>query len=351
MLIRRDGSRIGSISGGCLEGEISQKAWWYTGSGKPVVRVYDTSSDDDAVWEFGLGCNGVVQVMLERVGSGTTRETLEFLRRSRASRCCAVVATVIRTHGASGVEVGDRMFVDQDHLPFGRLNDSSLRASVSSAVRTALREQSSRLVHIGGTEIFVEFIRAPQPLVIFGAGHDAVPLAEIAGRLGWAVTVADGRPSYVTRERFPGAERLVVMPHGDPLRDLSIRPGTAVVMMTHNYPMDRSLLPMVLEANPIYLGILGPRSRAERLFAERGWDSIPDTVNAPVGLDLGSDNPEVIALAVVAEIQAILAQRSGGMLKYRATSIHQPFREIGVRPDGPVHGERPSFCEAVGVVA
>src|SRR5690349_4468037 len=97
MLILPGGRRIGSISGGCLEGEITAKAWWYTESGAPALRVYDTTSDEDAVWEFGLGCNGVVQVMLERIYSGPVREMLEFLDGCRRADESAVVATVIRS--------------------------------------------------------------------------------------------------------------------------------------------------------------------------------------------------------------------------------------------------------------
>jgi xanthine/CO dehydrogenase XdhC/CoxF family maturation factor len=339
MLIVPDGRRIGSISGGCLEGEIARKAWWFTESGTPVVRVYDTTSDDDAVWEFGLGCNGVVQVMLERVDTPGASALLEFLDAQRASP--AVIATVIRGEDVAG----DRLLIDAAGHTAGSLAGSNLELALRSHTAAAMRERRSRLVHLGETQVFVEWIGPPLSLVVFGAGHDAVPLSAIARELGWSVTVADGRPAYARANRFPDA-RVVLTTLSDPLRDVRIDHDTAVVLMTHNYPLDVRLLPRILPLRPRYLGLLGPRRRAEKLFAEIGIDP-PAGVHYPIGLDLGGDAPTSIAVAIAAEIQAALHGRRGGMLQYRTGAIHAPAEEFGASPLEFPEGVRPAYCETM----
>lgn len=345
MLIVPDGRRVGSISGGCLEGEITKKAWWFTGSGTPVVRVYDTSSDDDAVWEFGLGCNGIVQVMLERVDTAAAAETLGFIEQHQAAGKPAVVVTVIRNGQAWNAQCGDRLLVNALGVWGGALEGKGWESRILPHARAALRDGQSRFVYEGGVELFVEWIGKPLRLVIFGAGHDAIPVAAMAKQLGWHVTVADGRPAYAKAERFPGADRVVVMPAGDPLREIAIDEETAVVFMTHNYPLDLRLLPRVLPMRPRYLGMLGPQSRTEKLFSELCLRA-PATVHGPVGLDIGCDTPASIAVSIVAEIQAAVSGRAGGKLRYRSGPIHSAAMEVGGRMEHkPAEAERPAYCE------
>jgi xanthine/CO dehydrogenase XdhC/CoxF family maturation factor len=348
MLMVPDGRRIGCVSGGCLEGEIVRKAWWFTESGAPVVRVYDTTSEDDAVWEFGLGCNGVVHVMLERVNTPAAAAMLDFLDAHRAARKPAVVATVVRADARSGVRVGDRLLLDESSAPMGSLRGSEIESQAMLHAAAALREKKSRLAHIGSTGVFVEWIGPALSLAVFGAGHDSMPLVNFARQLGWEVAVADGRPAYARPERFPGAGRVVLLAAGDLLRDIFIDSETAVVMMTHNYPLDLRLLPRILSLQPRYLGILGPRERAHRLFSELGL-SQPASVHAPAGLDAGCDSPEAIALSIVAEIQAETNSRAGGKLKYRREPIHFAPYEVGMPSGEQAAGAvRPSSCETVG---
>lgn len=348
MLMVPDGRRIGCVSGGCLEGEIARKAWWLTESGDPVVRVYDTTSDDDAVWEFGLGCNGVVHVMLERVNTRAASDLLNFLDAHRAERKPAVTATVVLAGARSGIRVGERLMLDESSAPIGSLCGSAIAPDVLMHATAALREKKSRLAHIGATGVFVEWVGPALSLAVFGAGHDSIPLVNLANLLGWDVTVADGRPAYARSGRFPGASRVVPLTVRDPLRDVVIDSETAVVMMTHNYPLDLRLLPRILSTRPRYLGILGPRERAQKLFSELALDQ-PACVHAPAGLDAGCDSPEAIALSIAAEIQAETSSRAGGKLKYRQEPIHFAPYEVGQPSGGPTAGAiRPSSCETTG---
>lgn len=347
MLMVPDGRRVGCVSGGCLEGEIVRKAWWFTESGEPVVRVYDTGSEDDAVWEFGLGCNGVVHVLLERVNAPATSAMLDFIDAHRAARKPAAVATVIRTEARSGIRVGDRLLLDEASTPVGMLLGSEIECQAMLHAAAAIREKKSRLAHIGSISVFVEWIGPPLSLVVFGAGHDSIPLVNLARQLGWEVAVADGRPAYAQPERFPGASRVVQLAAAEPLRDIVIDNETAVVMMSHNYPLDLLLLPRILSRSPRYLGILGPRKRGERLFSDLGL-SQQACVHAPAGLDAGCESPEAIALSIVAEIQAVINSRAGGKLKDRPEPIHTAAYEVGLSPGKQAAGAvRPSRCETV----
>jgi xanthine/CO dehydrogenase XdhC/CoxF family maturation factor len=332
MLILPDGRRIGSISGGCLESDLAGKCWWMTDSGNPTVRVYDTTSDDDAVWEFGLGCNGVVHVLLERVTTTTSRHTREFLERWRSSRTAAAIAIVVRAASDSPFLTGDRLFCDGYRMAGGNLQGTRLEQEAACHARGVIAARRSCLIHLKGAELFVEYLAPPMPLVIFGAGHDAVPVANMAKQMGWHVTVADGRPAYARACRFPVVDRVVLMSSRDLLAGIDIGPETVVVMMTHNFPQDSRLLPMILAKGPRYIGLLGPRKRATKLFDEMGCDlnDVP-AVHAPVGLDVGADTPEGIAVSIIAEIQAAISGRSGAMLRHRPGPIHTPVEELGRR--------------------
>ena len=349
LLLIPDGRRIGSVSGGCLEGEISRKAWWFTESGQPALKIYDTSSDDDAVWEFGLGCNGIVQVLLERVTSPATADMLAFLEGCRRTGHGGVVATVISCGANSTLQLGQRLLYRSGVAVQGDLSASPVADYLQSHLLQAAQSRRSRLVHLalpdaGSAQVFVEWVGPPQDLVVFGAGHDAIPVVNAAKSLGWRVVVADGRPAYATRERFPSADQVVVMRPGRLLDGIVITPLTAVVMMTHNYPLDARLLPAVLAYDPCYLGMLGPQKRAQRLFEELAI-ARPTCVHAPVGLDIGCDSPAAIALSIVAEIQAVLNGKKGGKLNGKTGSLHAPALEIGAALEMPVSATRPAYCE------
>jgi xanthine dehydrogenase accessory factor len=321
MLILPDGQHIGSISGGCLEGDVCQKAWWLTQHAKPALRVYDSMSDDDAVWEFGLGCNGVVQVLLERIDSPDVDESLHYLEASRSNRTPAVIATVISTPPASSLKVGSRLMLDDAHV-CGSLAGTRHRSTLCQHARVALREGTNRTLELEGHQLFIEVIQPPLPLVIFGAGPDAIPLVSLAKWLGWFVVVADGRRAYARQDRFALADRVVLTTADDLTGSIVIDHGSAVVLMTHNYLQDRNLLECIVPLSPRYLGVLGPRSRTLRLLEHLDPTIDSCELHAPIGLDIGAETPESIALSIVAEIQATLAGRAGEMLKLRRGPIH-----------------------------
>jgi xanthine/CO dehydrogenase XdhC/CoxF family maturation factor len=182
--------------------------------------------------------------------------------------------------------------------------------------------------------IFAEKIVAPQRLFVLGAGDDAKPLVSMGALLGWSVTVMDGRAQLARAERFPEAERVVAVPSASP-DVLSIRPEDAVVLMTHSYEQDRELLAAVLPLRPRYLGLLGARHRSSLLVSEvavklgRTIAACCEQIYAPVGLDLGGDGPEAIALAVIAEVQACCMGKLGASRRLSAEDVARHVSEGG----------------------
>lgn len=334
MLIGSDGLRIGTVSGGCLETEVVRKAWWWTDGG-PSLRVFDNSAED-AARDFGLGCNGVISVLLERAGAPPVTKLFAFLERAQRERRAVVMATVIAITRGGAAAIGDRVLFGADGT-VDHDDGSVPLARLATAVHAAFAERSSRLLHLDDVDVFVEWVGPPQRLFVFGAGHDAEPLVAVASLMGWHVTVADARAASLQARRFPAAALVAIPPSGD-ISSLVIGRDDAVVLMTHNLPQDARLLPPLVAAAPRYLGLLGPRRRAEKLFADIGADVGAPNVHAPVGLAIGGDHPETIALAIAAEVQAVISGAAGGCLRALPGSIHGPALELGIATDG--RGER-----------
>jgi xanthine/CO dehydrogenase XdhC/CoxF family maturation factor len=338
MLIPLFGQTVGTISGGCLEQELAKKAWWLTESGEAVVRRYSTAAqedeeadDEDAALTFGLGCNGTVHVLLERHQAGKRSLLLDVLQRVKATGQPAALATVISAGRKSRVRIGARMGLSSFMNAYEGIHCPAFENTLRSDLLSTLERKKSQLMIYGSgadeVEVFLEYIAPQRRLVIFGAGHDAQPLVRFARDLNWHVTVVDGRAHFARPERFPGASQVIVAPINEPFNLSSAVDGAAVVVMTHSFRQDRHWLENVLQCSPAYVGQLGPRERTERLLDEMGDlallpEGLP-RLHYPMGLDLGGDTPASVALAIVGEITAYLNERSGGMLKYRKTTIHQ----------------------------
>lgn len=296
MLLTSSGLRAGTISGGCLEAEVARKAWWLTAQGASIQR-YSSFFDDDGDMPYGLGCGGTVLLLLER--GEPAAQSLEALRRSLEERTPSVMVTKTDREAPGTVLIlnhaGDIVFAP-----------GAVEGAMELA-REVLARQSSR----EAGEFFVEYVAPPPALFVFGAGDDAQPLVEFAARLGWHVTVADGRSNLARAERFPEAAQVEV-----PEKIPALGPDDAAVIMTHSYEQDGQLLRALLPLEVKYLGILGPRRRTERLVGEAASalglseEECMARLHTPVGLDLGGHSPAVIALSIAAELQAVFAGRS-----------------------------------------
>lgn len=335
MLVSRFGRPEGTISGGCLEAEVAKKAWWLTEAG-PALRSYSTAEADDASEEalsFGLGCNGKVHVLFERLPAGPCA-LVDALLSVRERQQPAAIATVIASSGAAAPRLGERLCLMPGQEAAGELLRSVLVEQISADLQqTLLRGKSSRGLYpngLGEVEVLLEYLPPVRRLVIFGAGHDAQPLVRMAKLLGWHVTVIDGRAHFARAERFAEADQVLVGDVERPFDYHELVRGAAVAVMTHSLVQDAHWLQGVLHREPCYVGQLGPRERTERLLAgiheqlAKPQDELPglECLHYPIGLDLGGDTPESVAMAVLAEIQAVLNGRNGGSLRFRSASIH-----------------------------
>jgi xanthine dehydrogenase accessory factor len=322
LLLLPDGRRAGSISGGCLEGDLLTKGWWLTEAG-PVVRRYDTTADGEiGTGGFGLGCNGIIHVLIERLQPGKPN-ILDVLAQVRSSRQPAVVCHLI----GPPATVGGRLLLGKEGVVTSSLSpeQTAIVPAIEGLAREGLLSQTSSVATVAGLEVFVETLLPPVRLLVFGAGDDAIPLTEIAAYLGWPTCIYDGRAHLARAGRFRSAEQVTLRPLGGTGVPLPVDRWTVAVLMTHSYSQDLDILrELAASPTPRYVGILGPRKRTRQLLSEARLDpsQLGEVLHSPMGLDIGADGPEQVAIAVVAEIQGVLHRRQGGHLRDRRGSIH-----------------------------
>lgn len=322
LLLGDTGESAGTISGGCLEAEVVRRAGWMIRDGA-VVERYSTMFDDTAEIPFGLGCGGVVNLLMEPADTPECRALLLALEKALGGED----STVLTWLPGEGRRLSRAVLGTDGNFDFA---SDSLTEMELVDVRRAVRQGS-----VLPDEIFVERVSAPQRLFVLGAGDDARPLVSMASLLGWSVTVADGRSQLAKAERFPEAERVIALVDGDASL-LGIKEKDAVVLMTHSYEQDRELLAAVLPVEPRYLGVLGARHRSSLLVSEvasRLGITVAECcerIYAPVGLDLGGDGPEAIALAVIAEVQACCMGKLGASRRLSAKDVERHVQEGGL---------------------
>jgi xanthine/CO dehydrogenase XdhC/CoxF family maturation factor len=319
MFVRRNGTYECALSGGCLEPTVAEAAARVIATGDPVVVSYDLA--EDSVWGLGIGCSGAVDIRIERIeNDAVTNEWLTILERGEA----AVLVTPLS--GVSG-----RLIVRGTGDVVGALTDPIVeqRAVENARARLGAQYPASGPERVGSAEVFYEITNPPPSLVIFGAGHDAAPVAQLAWTLGFAVTVVDVRAAFLTEERFGRATR--VCAHFSQFAGLvALGPGSFSLIMNHHVERDQESLRFSLESDAAYIGVLGPRSRYDRLLAgleEQGY--VPDParaarVRSPVGLSLGAETPEEVATSILGELLAIRRGFDGGFLSGSIVSLHHP---------------------------
>jgi xanthine/CO dehydrogenase XdhC/CoxF family maturation factor len=331
MLVTEDGELTGAISGGCLEGDARQRARRAIFQGEPALVTYDTRDEDDPRHGLGPGCQGVVRILLEPLDFANPDNPLELLRGFAQYPVPAVLATIFETD-ASGLKaaVGQRVLLTETGVVRGT---PLLAAPLAEAARATLAQGQPQILTLdtdaGTVRASLEVLRPPLRLVVYGAGNDAQPLVHLAASLGWHITVVDGRPNLATAARFPEAAEVRIVPVRE-LETATPDPLAYHVLLSHNYAYDLAALQTLLTSPAPYIGLLGPRLKAQRLLDE--LDAFPtaqvqqlrERLHSPIGLDLGSETPEEIALAIVAEIQAQHSGRQGRPLRERAGTVHIP---------------------------
>ena len=341
MLVCEGGGSTGTVSAGCLESDVVEHAKRVIRAGAAKLVEYDTASTgEEMAWGLGLGCNGVVRVLVEPLAPGSPY--VEALRRSCEGQADAApvrVATVYQ-HTPSGpaaarIETGARLLIGGGGEVGREKLDGEAAAMLEGELRALPFAGAASGAHVfdvdgAGVKVFVETLLPPVPLVIFGAGHDALPVVELARGLGWQTQVVDPQARRASLSRFAAADHVTLARPGEVAAQVGITPRTLTLLMSHNYSHDLELLKFLLASPARYIGVMGPRKRTERMLGElaagdeafRLGEEDRERLYSPAGLDVGANSPAEVALSIVAEMRAVLDGRRGGLLRERRGSIH-----------------------------
>ncbi|AQG78814.1 XdhC family protein [Spirosoma montaniterrae] len=324
MLIADNGRWVGGISGGCLEGDALKRARLAIAQTKPTLVTYDTTDDDAYQIGVGLGCNGIIDVLITPLDPNTTNPVHILKSCVEDSRQTHVLLTVTN---APGVLPQGEIIRYEGRDSLNGLGDEAAANQLAQTVEEHLAQQKSAPASVtmanGQTlEVFVEVMLPVPQLVLMGQQYDVYPLVRLINELGWqAVVVAN--PQKVSQAMFAEATSIV---QPDAFQTIAFDAQTAIVLMAHDYKTDKYNLPKALATVAPFIGILGPRKRTDKIFAELTAEGLftgeTDRIHAPVGLDIGAASPEEIALSIVAEVRAVLSGREGMSLRLRNAPIH-----------------------------
>lgn len=333
MLLTRFRWVAGSVTGGLLDGELSNQGWANTKDGTPVLVTYDAAhpelaEDEDIRSAFGLGCDGTVEVLLERAGLAGRIDALEFSSRCVRDQKRGAVVTMFRTP-APGIRIGSRMALaagGELELEADPL-EASVRETIAADMRIVLESGVSMhrtyATAAGPIEALIEAVLPPARLFVFGTGHDAVPVAQMGRQLGWEVVVCAKEPRFSTRERFSMADEILVGTHAEIAARIDESDRAMAVIMSHDFERDRDNLGMALATRARYVGVLGARSRTQRMLTELGAHE-DERIHCPIGLELGAETPQEIALSIVAEVQANLVRSPAQTPREQITTPERP---------------------------
>lgn len=335
MLMTDDGRWTGAISGGCLEGDALRKARQAILHNQPSVVTYDTMTDENASrLGVGLGCNGIIDVLIEPMDYLHEQMNLmQVFKTFLQNRKRAAIATVFNVEESMQEGIGQRLIIDSQGNELSNITIPHLKEQVRQDILPALEKGQALSkvypVEKGRVEVSIEILHPSIELIIFGGGYDAAPVVNLGNTLGWQVSVTDDCIAHTGSKRFPGACQVLHAPRENVVDQLSITPYTYTVLMSHNYEYDIAVLPQLLATDVQYIGILGPKKRYIKMLNELEQQGIilsekdQKRIHSPVGLDIGAETPDEIALSIISEIQATHQHRKGGLLKEKKGFIHE----------------------------
>ena len=330
MLIEDDGQLTGAISGGCLEGDALRKALLVMTEKRSRLVTYDTMDDDDAKFGVGLGCNGIIQVLIEPIDISNRDNPIQYLKKVNEKRQTAGLVTLFSLQDRKGPQYGTCLLLKEDgeliqHVPVLK---NVLLADANEVLINQVSSFKNYTSDDHNITAFIEVIRPPVSIIIIGAGNDVMPVVNMADILGWETTVIDGRANYAKQERFVSACQVLVSKPENVLEQIAIDEHTVFLLMTHNYNYDMAMLKQLLGKNVAYIGMLGPKKKRERMLNELKEEGLNfseqqlSVLHSPVGLDIGAETSEEIALSILAEIKAMFADKDVQSLRKIKEVIH-----------------------------
>lgn len=309
ILLAANGDYRGLVSGGCLEGDLAERARGVAASATAAAVTYDLRDAADELWGLGVGCNGLLRVFLQPLLPANGYQPFGAIAERLAGTRPAGVVIVIESERAD-VALGATAIADADgERVFGA--SGAGEALLRAAGRAAVQSSAAQLIVEHGCRILQAPLQPIPKLLVLGGGLDAIPLVGMAAELGWFVTVADHRSAYLARGGFERAERALLVEPGRLAATVALADFDAIVVMSHHLATDRKYLAELAGVANRYLGVLGPRARRDRLLHDLA-DVAPELgarLKGPVGLDIGADSPESIALSILADLQSTLSTR------------------------------------------
>ncbi|PID15004.1 MULTISPECIES: XdhC family protein [unclassified Sporosarcina] len=312
--IAADGKLTGIVSGGCVEGDLQMIANEVIDKGKPKIVHYDFQDEGDLIWGLGVGCNGKMDVFLEPYRPEKDVVQAERIQKWFERGKSKILHGITVTDAEDNSYVGRKWLIDPDTLdfdsvPFKEIIHDYLENKGSSA---------ASVIHIAGKgtfQLFYDVIYPAPTLAIFGGGPDAVPLVQLAKKMKWNVIVLDHRPAFANSGNFPEADTVVRYPPGS-TPNFELDGNTYVVIMSHHFLQDQIVLKDVVNSEAAYIGLLGPRRRTDELAKGLYLASHSNSykIHSPIGLDIGAETPEEIALSIISELIAVYRGGSGNKL-------------------------------------
>jgi xanthine dehydrogenase accessory factor len=324
LLVDAAGGFLGGVSGGCLEEDVREIGLGVLQTGATRVLHYDTGTDETRLWGLGLGCDGEVDILVQPISAAEAAAPDGVWAQVRAllgGDAPFAWATLVEEGQPAGTVVVGAAGRLAGALADRRPQTAALEAELVRIAAAALAGGRSRADSLGSRRVFTDVMLPPPKLLVCGATDDARPTVALAASVGFRVLVADHRAAYLTAERFPAAQRLFLVRPEDPAPELPGDRDTYAVIKTHSLMRDAAWIKRLAATEVPFIGVLGPRSRIQRIAAELGLGQDP-RLYGPVGLDLGADGPEQVGLSIVAELLSVRARRQPQHLRERAEAIH-----------------------------
>ena len=325
MLIFENGTFVGGISGGCLEGDTLKRSKIAILKEEASLITYDTSSDDENQIGVGLGCNGVIDVLIQPIEKNN--HVIDLLQRIVHYRKSHILVTIISQNDPN-LPLGSTFYYDIDSHKLENCYNSNLKNVLLGEIQTVLEKRKSKLAHFELEKVtisaFVEFIPAPFHLAIYGDNYDVYPLLDFAKILDWELSIV-GNIQKMNKEKLIGIQNTFQKEH-DPQPDFDDR--TAAILMAHDFETDIKNLKILLQTPVQYIGLLGPRKRYNKILTRLKEENIILTdfdnqrIHAPAGLEIGANSPEEIAASICSEIMSVFSNKEGGKLRTKKGPIH-----------------------------
>lgn len=326
MLITPEAKFFGLLGGGCFEADLLAHAAEVFETRENKIVFYDMRAPEDEIWGLGLGCNGAVRILLQYISSGSDSHILSLVSNALELNRRQVLLSICESEHTDPGESDNLLlqFDDSGITNFPQTWPEEIQQQSLQTARSGTAQYAEYVIENRRISVFSSEIKPVFQLMIVGAGPDAEPIIRLARELGWKINLVDYRETFLEQECFEGVDNKILAGPEELESKSIIREIDALVLMTHKIEYDERYLKHLTQTTAGYIGLLGPAARRDRLLDALGEDVtlIQDRVFGPVGLDIGGESPEEIALSLVAEIQATHYGRNAQSLHIKNEPLH-----------------------------